>query len=112
MRFPKFNTSIAQDPSTRRLWYGIATAHDLETHDKMNEEKLYSTIFASHFGHLAIIFLWTSGNIFHVAWQGNFQQWILNPVKVAPIAHQFGIHIFDSLQLKHSQVVEFLILLI
>ena len=87
MRFPNFNTSIAHDPSTRRLWYGIATAHDLETHDKMNEEKLYSTIFASHFGHLAIIFLWASGNIFHVAWQGNFQQWILNPVKVAPIAH-------------------------
>ena len=48
----------------------------------MTEESLYQKIFASHFGHLAIIFLWTSGNLFHVAWQGNFQQWVLNPLKV------------------------------
>ncbi|PSN08487.1 photosystem I core protein PsaB, partial [filamentous cyanobacterium CCT1] len=41
----------------------------------------------SHFGHLAIIFLWTSGNLFHVAWQGNFEQWIKDPLNVKPIAH-------------------------
>ena len=39
----------------------------------MTEERLYQKIFASHFGQLAIIFLWTSGNLFHVAWQGNFE---------------------------------------
>jgi len=33
-------------------------------------------IFATHFGHVAIIFLWTSSLLFHVAWQGNFQQWL------------------------------------
>merc|ERR1712078_685040 len=27
------------------------------------------------------------GNLFHVAWQGNFEQWIQNPLKVKPIAH-------------------------
>ena len=47
----------------------------------MTEENLYQKIFASHFGHLAVIFLWTSGNLFHVAWQGNFEQWVLNPLK-------------------------------
>merc|ERR1712128_161762 len=66
---------------------GIATAHDLEAHDGMTEENLYQKIFASHFGHLAIIFLWTAGNLFHVAWQGNFEQWVENPLKVKPIAH-------------------------
>jgi photosystem I P700 chlorophyll a apoprotein A2 len=86
-KFPKFSQALAQDPATRRIWYGIATAHDLETHDKMTYEGLYEKIFASHFGHLAVIFLWTSGNLFHVAWQGNFEQWILNPLKVKPIAH-------------------------
>ena len=86
-KFPKFSQSLAQDPATRRIWYGIATAHDLEAHDSMTEETLYQKIFASHFGHLAIIFLWTSGNLFHVAWQGNFEQWIQNPLKVKPIAH-------------------------
>nr|BDA99027.1 photosystem I P700 chlorophyll a apoprotein A2 [Rhodomonas sp. NIES-2332] len=86
-KFPKFSQALAQDPATRRIWYGLATAHDLESHDGMTEENLYQKIFASHFGHLAVIFLWTSGNLFHVAWQGNFEQWVLNPLKVKPIAH-------------------------
>jgi photosystem I P700 chlorophyll a apoprotein A2 len=86
-KFPKFSQDLAQDPTTRRIWYGIATAHDFESHDGMTEENLYQKIFASHFGHLAIIFLWVSGNLFHVAWQGNFQQWIKDPLNVRPIAH-------------------------
>ena len=53
----------------------------------MTEENLYQKIFASHFGQLAIIFLWTSGNLFHVAWQGNFEQWGQDPFHVRPIAH-------------------------
>ena len=86
-KFPKFSQALAQDPTTRRIWYGIATAHDFESHDGMTEENLYQKIFASHFGHLAIIFLWTSGNLFHVAWQGNFPQWTQDPLNVKPIAH-------------------------
>jgi len=86
-KFPKFSQALAQDPTTRRIWYGIATAHDFESHDGMTEENLYQKIFASHFGHIAIIFLWTSGNLFHVAWQGNFEQWVLAPLKTKPIAH-------------------------
>jgi photosystem I P700 chlorophyll a apoprotein A2 len=86
-KFPKFSQDLAQDPTTRRLWYGIATAHDFESHDGMTEENLYQKIFASHFGHLAVIFLWTSGSLFHVAWQGNFEQWSKDPLHVKPIAH-------------------------
>jgi photosystem I P700 chlorophyll a apoprotein A2 len=94
-KFPKFSQDLAQDPTTRRLWYGIAMAHDFESHDGMTEENLYQKIFASHFGHLAIIFLWVSGNLFHIAWQGNFEQWIKDPLNIRPIAHaiwdpQFG----------------------
>jgi photosystem I P700 chlorophyll a apoprotein A2 len=85
--FPKFSQSLAQDPTTRRIWYGLAVAHDFESHDGMTEEKLYQQIFASHFGQLAIIFLWTSGNLFHVAWQGNFEQWTTDPLHIRPIAH-------------------------
>lgn len=86
-KFPKFSQDLAQDPTTRRIWYGIATAHDFESHDGMTEENLYQKIFASHFGHLAVIFLWTSGHLFHVAWQGNFEQWIKDPLNIRPIAH-------------------------
>mgnify|MGYP006331483163 FL=1 len=44
-KFPKFSQALAQDPTTRRIWFGIATAHDFETHDGMTEEKLYQKIF-------------------------------------------------------------------
>ena len=87
-KFPKFNTALANDPTTRRLWYGLATAHDFESHDNMNEEKLYQKLFSTHFGHLAIIFLWVAGNLFHVAWQGNFEQFVADPQHVIPIAHR------------------------
>merc|ERR1711966_520232 len=63
----------------------------------MTEENLYQKIFASHFGHLAVIFLWTSGNLFHVAWQGNFEKWVTNPLKTRPIAHSiWDPHFGDS----------------
>jgi photosystem I P700 chlorophyll a apoprotein A2 len=86
-KFPKFSQALTEDPTTRRIWYGIATVHDFESHDNITQEALHQKIFASHFGHLAIIFLWTAGNLFHVAWQGNFEQWITNPTKIKPIAH-------------------------
>ncbi|KAL2893234.1 hypothetical protein RDABS01_009143 [Bienertia sinuspersici] len=87
LRFPRFSQGLAQDPTTHRIWFGIATAHDFESHDDITEERLYQNIFASHFGQLAIIFLWTSGNLFHVAWQGNFESWVQDPLHVRPIAH-------------------------
>ena len=99
-KFPKFSQALAQDPATRRIWYGIATAHDLEAHDGMTEENLYQKIFSSHFGHLAVIFLWTAGNLFHVAWQGNFEKWVTNPLKTKPIAHSIWDPHFGESALK------------
>ena len=86
-KFPSFSQGLAQDPTTRRIWSGIATAHDFESHDGMTEERLYQKLFSTHFGHLAIIGLWVSGNLFHIAWQGNFEQWVADPLHVRPIAH-------------------------
>nr|GEX84106.1 NADH-ubiquinone oxidoreductase chain 2 [Tanacetum cinerariifolium] len=87
LRFPRFSQGLAQHPTTRRIWFGIATTHDFESHDDITEERLYRNIFASYFGQLAIIFLCTSGNLFHVAWQGNFESWVQDPLHVRPIAH-------------------------
>ena len=39
-KFPKFSKALADDPTTRRLWFALATAHDFESHDGMTEEKL------------------------------------------------------------------------
>ncbi len=100
IKFPTFNQNLSQDPTTRRIWYGIATAHDLESHDNVSDQDLYPKIFASHFGHLAIIFLWTAGNLFHIAWQGNFEEWIQNPLKIKPIAHAIWDPHFNDTSLK------------
>jgi photosystem I P700 chlorophyll a apoprotein A2 len=86
-KFPRFSQSLAEDPTTRRLWYGVAIAHDFESHDGMTEATLYQKVFGSPVGQLAVIFLWTSGNLFHVAWQGNFEQWVTDPLHVRPVAH-------------------------
>ncbi|KAK2646542.1 hypothetical protein Ddye_021737 [Dipteronia dyeriana] len=80
IRFPRFSQGLAQDPTTCRIWFGIRTAHDFESLDDINEERLYQNIFSSHFGQLAIIFLWTSGNLFNVPWQGNFKAWVYDPL--------------------------------
>ncbi|CAN6458733.1 unnamed protein product [Victoria cruziana] len=87
LRFLKFSQGLAQDPTTRHIWFGIATTHDFESHDDIFEERVYQNIFASHFEQLAIIFLWTFSNLFHVAWQGNFESWVHDPLHVRPIAH-------------------------
>jgi photosystem I P700 chlorophyll a apoprotein A2 len=85
--FPVFNKSLRKDPTTRRWWYGVAISHDFEGQEAITEEHVYQKIFASHFGQLALIFLWTSGNIFHVAYQGNFEAWIQDPLHIRPVAH-------------------------
>ena len=45
-KFPSFSQGLAQDPTTRRIWYGIATAHDFESHDGMTEERLYQKLLS------------------------------------------------------------------
>ncbi|KAL7221922.1 hypothetical protein ACSBR1_023797 [Camellia fascicularis] len=89
LRFSRFSQGLAQDPTTRRIWFGIATAHDFESHDDITEKRLYQNIFASHFGQLAIIFLWTSENLFHVAWQGNFESWVQDPLHFGEGGREF-----------------------
>jgi photosystem I P700 chlorophyll a apoprotein A2 len=41
LRFTRFSQGLAQDPTTRRIWFGIATTHDFESHDDITEEGLY-----------------------------------------------------------------------
>ncbi|KAL4010005.1 hypothetical protein IC575_030748 [Cucumis melo] len=58
-KISRFSQGLAQDPTTRRIWFGIATAHDFESHDDITEEP----------------------------WQGNFEAWVQDPLHVRPIAH-------------------------
>ncbi|KAL2943798.1 hypothetical protein RDABS01_032145 [Bienertia sinuspersici] len=75
-----FLARIIADPTTHCIWFRIANAHDFESHDDFTEERLYRNIFASHFGQLATILVWTSEIFFHVAWQGNVESWVQDPL--------------------------------
>jgi len=89
MKLRLFTSGILGDEkrsieTTQDLWF-FRIVHDFfVTFEGID---VYQKIFASHFGQLAIIFLWTSGNLFYVALQGNFEQWVLNPLHTRPIAH-------------------------
>ena len=64
---------------------------------------LHARLFLTHWGQLAIIFMWVSGNLFHIAWHGNYELWVKNPIKTTPIAH--GIwdpHFGVSLEAAYS----------
>jgi photosystem I P700 chlorophyll a apoprotein A2 len=91
--FPKFARS-ANDPTTRRIWFGLAVAHDFEKRRYDRRKSLQR--FLRHTGQLAIIFLWTSGNLFHVAWQGNFEQWVIDPVHVRQLLTLFGTTLWST----------------
>jgi hypothetical protein len=36
-KFPKFSQGLRNDPTTRKLWFSLAVAHDFESHDGMTE---------------------------------------------------------------------------
>jgi photosystem I P700 chlorophyll a apoprotein A2 len=44
-------------------------------------------LYSVHWGHLAIIFIWVAGAVYHVAWAGNIGLWGANPLQLAPVPH-------------------------
>jgi photosystem I P700 chlorophyll a apoprotein A2 len=74
--------------ATGRYFQVLGNIHDIESYLGMdNVVSLNAQIFLCHWGHLAIIFMWVSGNLFHIGWNGNYELWVKNPIKSIPIAH-------------------------
>lgn len=75
--------------ATNSYFQIIAKIHDIESYLPIdNGLSLNVQIFLCHWGHLAIIFMWVSGNLFHIGWNGNYELWLLNPIaRIIPIAH-------------------------
>jgi len=74
--------------ATGRYFQVIGNIHDIESYFGIdNALALNTQILLSHWGHLSIIFLWVSGNLYHIGWNGNYELWIKNPIATMPIAH-------------------------
>ena len=89
MKLRLFTSGILGDDkrsieTTQDLWF-FRIVHDFVS--TFEGVSVYQKIFASHFGQIALIFLWSSGNLFYVASQGNFEQWVADPLHTRPIAH-------------------------
>ena len=77
--------------ATNKYFQIIGSIHDIESYFGIdNTLSLNVQIFFSHWGHLAIIFVWVSRNLFHIA-NGNYDPWVKNPIGDIPIGH----HIWD-----------------
>ncbi|KAL2899549.1 hypothetical protein RDABS01_024631 [Bienertia sinuspersici] len=72
---------LAQDPTTRRIWFGIATAHDFESHDDITEERSFtrktycSCNWDPHFGQPAVEAFTRGGALgpVNIAYSGVYQ---------------------------------------
>ncbi len=95
-----FERTLARGPKTTTwIWNLHALAHDFDTHTS-NLEDISRKIFAAHFGHLAVVFLWLSGMYFHGARFSNFESWMTNPTGIKPSAQYvwpiFGQEILNA----------------
>ena len=74
--------------ATNKYFQIIGSIHDIESYFGIdNTPSSYVQIFFCHWAHKAIIFVWVSRNLFHIAWNGNYELWEQNPIKTIPIAH-------------------------
>jgi photosystem I P700 chlorophyll a apoprotein A1 len=81
-----FDRTLARGPKTTTwIWNLHADAHDFDSHTS-DLQDISRKIFAAHFGHLAVIFIWLSGMYFHGARFSNFSAWMTDPIHIKPSA--------------------------
>merc|ERR1711933_87353 len=77
--------------ATNRYFQIMGNIHDIESYYSIdNAFSLNVQIFSSHWGHLAIIFMWVSANLFHIAWSANYPLFLKNPNARCAIAHSIS----------------------
>jgi photosystem I P700 chlorophyll a apoprotein A1 len=81
-----FDRALARGPKTTTwIWNLHALAHDFDAQTS-DLEDVSRKVFAAHFGHLAVIFVWLSGMIFHGARFSNYESWLRDPINIKPSA--------------------------
>jgi photosystem I P700 chlorophyll a apoprotein A1 len=81
-----FSKTLAKGPDTTTwIWNLHVDAHDFDSHTD-DLEDISSKVFSTHFGQLAIIFIWLSGMYFHGARFSNYEAWLGDPTHIKPSA--------------------------
>jgi hypothetical protein len=85
--------------ATNKYFQIIGSIHDIESYFGIdNTSSLNVQIFFSHWGHLAIIFLWVSRNLFHIGWNGNYELWVQLGKVHATSFSSLTVYFSDTLQ--------------
>ena len=89
--------------ATNKYFQIIGCIHDIESYFGIdNTSSLNVQIFKSHWGHLSIIVLWVSRNLFHIGWNGNYELWVKNPIATIPISDAYSSGKSDSTIVQSS----------
>ncbi|WP_287129674.1 photosystem I core protein PsaA [Candidatus Cyanaurora vandensis] len=90
-----FERSLARGPKTTTwIWDLHALAHDFEVQTS-DREDIARKIFAAHFGHLGVVFVWASIFYFYGALSSNYAAWVNSPTAIKPSA-QFVFPVFGQ----------------
>ena len=83
-KFGFYDKTLAKGPKTTTwIWNLHADAHDFDKHSSDLEDNSRK-IFAAHFAHLGIIFVWMSSFFFQGARFSNYTGWLADPTHVKP----------------------------
>lgn len=88
-RLTKFDSlKLAKRCATSKYFQIIGSSNDIESYFGLDNTSSFNVqIFFCHWGHLAIIHLWLSANLFQLGWNANYELYTLNPIPTIPIAH-------------------------
>ena len=93
--------------ATSRYLQVVGSIHDIESYFGIdNTLSLNLQIFTAHWGHLTIILIWVSGNLYHIASNANYSLWVKNPIPSIPIAHNiWDPHFTNSTSTPYSHTI-------
>ena len=101
------SVSKQSSTGTNKYFQIIGSIHDIESYFGIdNTSSLNVEIFFCHWGHLGIILVWVSRNLFHIGWNGNYGVWLLNPILATPISHPIWDPDFGSASTQASLLTE------
>ena len=85
----------------------MGSIHDIESYFALdNTLSLNLQIFTAHWGHLTIILIWVSSNLYHIASNANYSLWVKNPIPSIPIAHNiWDPHFTSSTSTPYSHTI-------
>ena len=82
----------------------MGSVNDLEAHSGIDSTIAFNLqIFTAHWAHLALILMWVSSNLYHIAHNANYYVWLRNPIPSIAIAHNIWDPHFTSSINPYSQ---------